>query len=56
MTDLEREVLDLAIKLLDAKHSVEEAWIRQQYIRAVRMLKKERRDEKASKSGDRPSG
>lgn len=56
MTELEREVLDLAIQWESAKFAVEEALIRQQFLRAIRLLKKERRDEKASKSGDRPSG
>ena len=49
MTDLEREVLDLAIRLEDVKLAVEEAFIRQKYKRAVRLLKKERRDAKAQK-------
>jgi hypothetical protein len=54
MTDLEREVLNLAIQWADAKYAVEEALIRQQFLRTIRMLKKERRDEKPNKSGDRP--
>lgn len=50
MTDLEREVLDLAIQWDDAKYAVEEALIRQQFVRTIRMLKKERRDEKCQES------
>lgn len=50
MTDLEREVIDLAIQWVDAKYAVEEALIRQQFVRTIRMLKKERRDEKCRES------
>jgi hypothetical protein len=56
MTDLESEVLDLSIQWADAKFAVEEALIRQEFLRKIRMLKKERRDEKVSKSGDCPRG
>jgi hypothetical protein len=47
MTDREREVLDLAIKWRNSKYAVEEALIRQKFIHAIDMLKKERRDEKS---------
>lgn len=49
MTELESEVLDLAVDWIDAKFTVEEALIRQQLMRAIRMLKKERRDQKVEK-------
>jgi hypothetical protein len=51
MTECEREVLDLAIQWESSKYAVEEALIRQEFVRKIRMLKKERRDEKLSKSG-----
>jgi len=49
MTELEREVLDLAIQWESAKYAVEEALIRQQFLRTIRMLKKERRDKEVEK-------
>jgi hypothetical protein len=49
MTDCERKALDLALKWRDAKYSVEEALIRQELIRAIDMVKKERRDQKVEK-------
>lgn len=49
MTDCEREVLDLAIQWVDAKYAVEEALIKQEFIRKIRLLKKERRDQKVEK-------
>lgn len=52
MTDCEREVLDLAIQWEESKYVIEEALIRQQFLRAIRMLKKERRDEKIEKKAD----
>jgi hypothetical protein len=47
MTEREADVLELAIKLRQAKYVVEEAMLRQEYSHAVDMLIKERRDEKA---------
>jgi hypothetical protein len=49
VTDCEREVLDLAIKWRDSKYAVEEAIIRQKFIHATDMLKKERRDKRCQK-------
>jgi hypothetical protein len=49
-TELEREILDLAIQWVDAKYAVEEALIRQEFVRKIRMLKKERRDAKCQES------
>jgi hypothetical protein len=46
LTELEREILDLAIEWIDAKLTVEEALIRQEFVRKIRKLKKERRDQK----------
>ncbi len=56
MTDLEREVLDLAIEWIDARYAVEEALIRQELTRKIRMLKKERRDENAKENDTYPQG
>ena len=50
MTDLEREVLDLAMQWIEAKFAVEEALIKQEFVRKIRLLKKERRDKKAGKT------
>lgn len=47
MTDLENEVLELALQWVDAKYAVEEALIRQEFIRKIKMMKKERRDNKS---------
>jgi hypothetical protein len=52
MTAREREALELAIQWVDAKYSVEEALIKQKFIRAVRLVKKERRDAKSEKVKD----
>ena len=49
LTELEREILDLAIEWVEARYAVEEALIRQEFVRKIRMLKKERRDEKVEK-------
>jgi hypothetical protein len=49
-TETEREVLDLAIQWIDAKFAVEEALIRQEFVRKIRMMKKERRDAKVEKA------
>jgi hypothetical protein len=50
MTECENEVLDLAIQWIDAKYAVEEALIRQEFVRKIRLLKKERRDKKCQES------
>lgn len=47
MTELEARVLDLVIEWREAKYAVAEALIRQELMRTVDMLKKERRDAKA---------
>ena len=52
MTDRERAVLELAIKLRQAKYVVEEAFIRQEYNHAVDMLIRERRDAKTENVKD----
>jgi hypothetical protein len=49
MTKWESELIELAIQWHDAKYAVEEALIRQKLIRAIRMVKKERRDKKVEK-------
>jgi hypothetical protein len=46
MTKWESELIESALKWQDAKYTVEEALIRQQLMRAIRMVKKERRDAK----------
>ena len=46
LTELEREILDLAIQWVDAKYAVEEALIKQEFVRAIKKLKKERESEK----------
>lgn len=60
MTEREQKVLELAIKLREAKFSVEEALIRQQYLRAVDLLIKERRGAKVENASNNdmspPSG
>jgi hypothetical protein len=50
VTEREADVLELAIKLRQAKYVVEEALIRMEYNHAVDMLIKERRDEKPNKN------
>lgn len=42
-------MLDLVIEWRDAKHAVEEALIRQELMRSVDKLKKERREAKSEK-------
>lgn len=49
LTELEREILDLAIQWIDARYAVEEALIRQELTRKIRMLKKERRAKESEK-------
>lgn len=48
MTELEARVLDLVIEWRDSKYAVAEALIRQELIRTIDALKKERRDGKAN--------
>jgi hypothetical protein len=48
-TELENEVLDLALQWINAKYAVEEALIRQEFTRKIRALKKERRDKEVEK-------
>lgn len=55
MTELEARVLDLVIEWRDSKYAVEEALIRQEMVRAIDKLKKERRDAKG-KEGERGTG
>ena len=50
MTEREDEVLELALQWEESKFTVEEALIRQKLVRAIRMLKKERRDKKVEKA------
>lgn len=54
MTERETQVIELAIKWVTAKYSVEEAIVYQNLRRAVRMLIKERRDQAEEASGEQP--
>lgn len=49
-SSLEKEIIELSIKLVQAKYSVEEALIQQEWKRKVRMLIKARRDAKVERS------
>lgn len=52
MTDqasLEKEIAELSVQLVQAKYSVEEALIYQQWKRKVKLLIKARRDAKVNK-------
>lgn len=46
-SSLEKEIVELSIKLVQAKYSVEEALIQQEWKRKVRLLIKARRDAKS---------
>lgn len=48
LTKREREVLELGLRWVQAKYVVEEAIIRQRFIRAAKMLLKYRRDSHAT--------
>lgn len=50
VTELESRVLDLVIEWRDSKYAVEEALIRQELIRTIDKLKKERRDAKVEEA------
>lgn len=49
MTETEERVLDLVIEWRDSKYAVEEALIRQELMRTVDKLKRERREAKSEK-------
>ena len=54
MTELEARVLDLVIEWRESKYAVAEALIRQELMRTIDMLKKERRDAKAKETAGAP--
>jgi hypothetical protein len=48
LTELEKEIIELAIRLVQSRYAVEEAIIQQEFKRKVNLLIKARRDSHAN--------